>query len=93
MSKKEAIIAIKMIPKASRSEVVGWEESRLKIRIAEVPEKGRANKELIRLLSEVLKISKSEIEIISGETSRLKRVKITGLTEEEIHTIIKGSSS
>ncbi|MBS0616296.1 MAG: DUF167 domain-containing protein [Verrucomicrobia bacterium] len=75
------IIMIKVIPKASRTEIVGWEGEYLKIRVKGVPEKGEVNLALIDFLSEKLGIAKSRIEIISGQTSRLKRVKIEGIEQ------------
>jgi uncharacterized protein len=69
------ILAVKIIPKASRSEIVGWEKEELKIRIAAVPEKGEANEELVRFLAGVLDTAKSNIELMSGQTSRHKRLK------------------
>lgn len=75
---------VKIIPKASKSEVVGWENDRLKIRLAAVPEKGLANAELIKFLSGVLSIAKSQIHLVQGETSRLKKILIKGLSAQEI---------
>ncbi|MBU6140821.1 MAG: DUF167 domain-containing protein [Proteobacteria bacterium] len=48
----------------------------LKINVAAVPEKGMANEELIKFLAKKLKIPQSKIEIIRGETSRLKVLKL-----------------
>jgi uncharacterized protein (TIGR00251 family) len=79
---------VKVIPKASRSEVVEWENEELKIRLAAVPEKGKANIELIRYLSEVLKLGKSKIQLIQGETSRHKRVCVNGMTLEEVQSCL-----
>ena len=73
------ILLVKVIPKASRTEIVGWEGENLKIRVKGVPEKGEVNRALIAFLAEKLRIAKSQIELISGETSRLKRVKIDGV--------------
>ncbi len=53
----------------------------LKINVVSVPEKGKANQELINFLSKQLKISKSNFEIISGETERCKKIFITGEVE------------
>lgn len=50
----------------------------LKICIISVPEKGKANKELIAFLSKKLGIAKSQCEIVSGELDRYKKIKITG---------------
>ncbi len=73
------ILLVKVIPKASRTEIVGWEGDYLKIRVKGVPEKGEVNRALISFLADRLGIAKSQITLISGETSRLKRVKIDGI--------------
>lgn len=78
------IIACKVIPKAHKSEVVGWDAGVLKVRLAAVPEKGKANDELIRLLADQLGIAKSRITLISGDTSRQKRVRIEGMSEDTV---------
>lgn len=71
-------LKIKVIPKASRSEVVGWEGEELKVRLKAVPEKGKANQELIKALSEILGVPKSRLTLVSGETSRHKVVEVEG---------------
>jgi uncharacterized protein (TIGR00251 family) len=80
---------VKVIPKASRSEVVNWENDELKIRLAAVPEKGEANRELLRYLANILGIAKSNLQLVQGETSRHKRVCVTGLTLEEMQIKIQ----
>jgi uncharacterized protein len=67
-------IAIKVIPKASKNEVVGWKDDVLNVRLTAVPEKGKANADLIRLLSKYFKVPKSAITIVKGETSRNKLI-------------------
>ncbi len=77
-------LRIKVIPKSSRNEVAGLslestefgDQTTVRIKIKAVPEKGKANKELIEFLAELLNISKSEISIISGAGSQLKLVKV-----------------
>ena len=78
------IISIKVIPKSSRSAIVGWENGELKIRVAAAPEKGNANGELIAFLSKELGVSKSRIRLISGETSRHKRVCLVGVDSHSL---------
>ena len=72
-------IAVKVIPKGSKNEVVGWEGDVLKVRLTTVPEKGKANAALIHLLSKHFKVSKSSVIIVKGETSRNKLIEIRGL--------------
>jgi uncharacterized protein (TIGR00251 family) len=81
------VISLKITPKSSKSEAAGIEGDELKLRIAAVPEKGEANAEIIRFLSKRLKISKSKIILISGETSRHKRVLIKGVEPAALKTL------
>jgi hypothetical protein len=74
-----AIIHVKVIPNARKSEIEGWQGETLRVRLHAPPEKGKANDELISLLSKEYGVKKSSIEILSGHTSRIKRVKIEGI--------------
>lgn len=78
---KDRYLRIKVIPKSEKnciSEIIEDEEGQtIKIRIKAVPEKGKANKELINFLSREFSIPKQNIEIISGASSPLKLLKIT----------------
>lgn len=76
------LLHIKVIPKSSKNSIDGWENGRLRVRIRGVPEKGKANEALIEFLAEELKIAKSRITIVSGQTSRLKRIQIDGVDEK-----------
>lgn len=55
------------------------EEGRLKVRVTVPPERGKANKKVVELLSKTLKVPKGSIEIVRGETSRIKVVRVEGL--------------
>jgi len=78
------IIECKITPNTAKSRVVGYIGKALKIQIAAPPEKGKANEELIYFLSKLLNVPKSAVRILTGETGRLKRVSIEGLSVEEI---------
>lgn len=74
-------LQIKVLPRSIKTEFVErMEDETLKIRLKAVPEKGKANAELIQFLSKELKISKEEIKIISGVTDQRKLVKIPDQT-------------
>lgn len=79
------IIKVKVVPKSSQSRLIGWENEELKVGLAAVPEKGEANKELIRFFSKIFAIGKSKIEIIHGETSRHKTVRLKGISLKEVN--------
>jgi TIGR00251 family protein len=80
--------AVRVVPRASKSEIVGWHEDALKIRIASPPVDGAANGELIKLLAKKFDVSKSEVEILSGQTAKNKQVKISGAASEKIAEIL-----
>ncbi len=67
-------IRIKVLPRSSKSEVAGISEDRLKIKLNSPPVDGAANKELVKLLSKILKVAKSDLELVKGDRSRLKTV-------------------
>lgn len=69
-------LKIRVIPNAKRLEIIELEDGALKIKLNSPAEGGRANKELISVLSKHLNIAKSKIKIISGEKSRNKIIKI-----------------
>ena len=71
-------ITVKVIPNAHKNIVEGFQGDVLKVRINAPPEKGKANDVLIELLAEYFSVSKNCIRIISGHTSRLKKIEIEG---------------
>lgn len=83
-------ISIKVIPKAHKNEVVAWEGDALKVRLRAIPEKGEANEELISFLAELLDCAKRDVILLSGKTSRHKRILITALLSEEKRSRILG---
>lgn len=72
---------VKVIPKASRNEIVGWENGTLKVRIQAPPEKGKANAALIAFLSDALHLPQNRIQVLHGATSRVKRLCLLGVHE------------
>jgi uncharacterized protein (TIGR00251 family) len=83
----ECILPVKVSPNASRSEVTGWLEDTLKIRLKAPPVDGKANTELCRFLAASLDLPKNAVTLISGTSTRQKRVRITGLTLNAIQQI------
>jgi uncharacterized protein (TIGR00251 family) len=75
------VLQVKITPNAAKNQIIGFEEGILRIRIRGVPEKGKVNRELIAFLADVLGITKSSIQIVSGHTARIKRLEIAGLKE------------
>jgi uncharacterized protein (TIGR00251 family) len=82
--KGEARIAVRVQPNAARSEALGFKDGCLRVKIAAPPVKGKANQELLRFLSGILKVSKSNITIRKGVTSKTKVIDISGLSQEQL---------
>ncbi|PIF02956.1 MAG: YggU family protein [Desulfococcus sp.] len=68
------VLRIYVQPRASRNAVAGVHDSRLKLRLAAPPVDGAANKMCLKYLAKLLKRPKSDLEIISGASSRNKRI-------------------
>jgi len=79
---------VRVIPRASRTEVVGVIDGILKIRLKAPPVDGAANEELIKFLAKVLGVSKSDVEIIAGQTARTKRLRVAGATAADVENIV-----
>jgi uncharacterized protein (TIGR00251 family) len=69
-------LEIKAIPGASKTELAGIKDGRLRIRLAAAPEDGKANAEMLNFLSKALGCPKRDLRLISGEKSRLKVIAI-----------------
>lgn len=71
-------LAIKAIPRAAKTECAGFlDDGSLKIKVAAVPDKGKANEELRRFLAEVFRVPVGRVAIVAGETSPRKLVRLT----------------
>jgi uncharacterized protein (TIGR00251 family) len=83
------IFSVRVIPRASKTEFVGELDSALKVRIASPPVDGAANAELIRFLAKKCGVSRSNVSIVGGETSKNKRIKIENLSQSKFEEAIK----
>lgn len=81
--------AVRVVPRTSRSEIVGEHDGALKIRISSAPVDGAANAELIRLFAKHFGVAKSDVSIQSGETSKNKRIMIANVSVSKFRELIK----
>ncbi|MGI8555451.1 MAG: DUF167 domain-containing protein [Pyrinomonadaceae bacterium] len=79
---------MRVVPRASTSEIVGETGGALKIRIASPPVDGAANAELIKLLSKTFGVPKSNVEILGGATAKFKSVKISNPSRAQFLKIV-----
>lgn len=88
-SSKGVTLRIKVLPKSSFTGYVGFENGVLKVKLKAVPEKGKANEELIAFLSSSLRIPKSKILLLRGDTSKQKTVCFLGMKKEEVEKLFE----
>jgi hypothetical protein len=76
------VVAVHVQPRAGRTAVVGRHGDALKVRVAAPPVDDRANKATITLLADVLDVPASAMSVVSGQRSRMKRVRVEGIDHE-----------
>ena len=81
--------AVRVQPRASRDEIAGVIEGAMKIRLCALAVENRANEALVEFLAAVLKTSKSAVRIRTGEQSRIKRVEVFGVTQQQIEGLLQ----
>jgi hypothetical protein len=79
LCKKSISIQVKVEPRSSKAGIVGRYREGIKVRLTSPPVEGRANKELIHILSKTFGIKKEDVEIISGRKSKNKVVVLHGV--------------
>ena len=88
-----AILPVRAHAGARRNEIRGEQNGMLRVSVTQSPEKGKANKALIAVLSEGLSLKKSQIELISGATSPQKRFLVRDLTTAQLQDRIERASA
>ena len=78
------LFTIRIVPRASRSELAGFQDGTLKLRIAAPPVDGKANEECVRMIADFFGIKKVRVTIVSGHTSRTKTVAVEGASVKEV---------
>lgn len=79
---------LRVVPRASKTEIVGEMAGAVKVRVSSPPVDGAANAELVKLFAKRFGVAKSNVEIVSGQTSRAKRIRIIGVTAEQMRNAL-----
>ncbi|MDR2782708.1 MAG: DUF167 domain-containing protein [Treponema sp.] len=87
------LLDIKAAPGASKTEIAGVQENRLRIRIAAAPESGKANAELCAFLAKSLSCAKKDVVLKTGEKSRLKTVILPLEAKQTLEALAANSAS
>jgi uncharacterized protein len=81
-TKKGLSFEVRARPSAGRSGIAGEQGGALKVELKSPPEGGKANRELVKLIAKMFGAPASDVEVVSGESSRRKRIRITGIRKE-----------
>ena len=81
---------VRVVPRASKNEVVGVQAGALKVRLTAPPVRGAANEALVEFLARSLGVRRGQVEIVRGHTSRRKLVRVAGLPAQEVRERLLG---
>ncbi len=89
----EAVLAVRIQPRASRNGILVRSDGSLTIRLTAPPVDGAANEALVKFLADKLDVGRSQIEIVSGQTGRQKRIRIAGRELDSVLDLLKRGGS
>jgi uncharacterized protein (TIGR00251 family) len=84
MNEEAILLKIHLLPRAFRDEICGLHGNAIRVKVTAPPIEGKANKALRRFFAEKLNLAVEQIEIVAGERSRDKTLRISGLSRVEI---------
>ena len=92
MAQPTTRLRIRVSPGARKTELVGRQGEAWKVRVAEAPERGRANDAVLKLLAERLRVARAELTLVAGRSGRDKVVELRGLGPEEADRRLEGAA-
>ena len=84
----ETLVNVRLQPRANRDEVVGERAGAIVIRVTAPPVDGKANAALCRFVAKILRISPSRVEVVRGQTSRDKVLRVEGVAQDELRAAL-----
>lgn len=84
------MLSLYVQPRGGQNAIVGLHGEAIKLRLSAPPVDGKANKAIIAFFAKSLKIPKSAVTIKSGLQSRMKKILLSGVDEEQVRALIKG---
>jgi hypothetical protein len=83
------LFKVSVQPRGARNEIVGLQDDALKLKLTAPPVGGAANKMCIAFLAKALKVKKSDVDIVHGHRSRIKKVLVRSATCHRIASLLK----
>ena len=81
-------LKVRVQPRASKNQIVGWMEDSLKVRLTAPPVEGEANAALVRFLAEYFGLSRQAVSLVIGSTSRQKVVQLKGISADQVNQLV-----
>ncbi len=75
------LIEVLVVPRASRTQICGEHDGRLKIQVAAPPVEGEANRQILKFLCKILGLGRGDVSVESGDSGRRKRIRVEGMGE------------
>ena len=85
----DALLKLHVTVRSSKNEITGWRGDALCVKTTAPPVEGAANAAVLKVIAAALKVRKSQIQLVSGKTSRDKTLKVLGLSEHDIRDRLK----
>ncbi len=90
---KDVMFSVKVHPRAKRTAITGTVGDALKISLTAPPVDGKANQAVIEFLAGIFEIPRSSVTIASGETNRLKVIRVIGMNKAMLEQRLKGAGN
>jgi uncharacterized protein len=85
-------LRLRVVPGSTRPGIVGRHGEAWKVRVAEAPERGRANEAVLGLLAEALSLPRRDVSLVAGHASRDKIVEVDGIGEDETRSRLENGA-
>lgn len=84
----DVLVDVLVQPRASRAKIGPIHGDRIKVAVTSPPVDGAANKAVCDLFAKQLKLARSDVEVVAGETSRRKRLRLRGVTPAQVQELL-----
>ena len=92
VANNQVTVTVRVQPNSRRNMIVGFKEGILHVKVTAPPVEGKANEALVRYLSNVLNVRKSDLTLKRGLTGRNKTITIAGIDQERLVAVIENAT-